>query len=70
MISTFKSLFDEDDNNDLIEKWQKEWKENRDCFACKRCLDMSDKYNTHHGCEYGGPLPKEHTCLLWEDKDA
>jgi len=52
---------------DFIEKWKKEWKENRDCFACKRCLDMSDKYNTYHECEYGGPLPDEHTCLLWEE---
>ena len=69
MICAFKNLFAED-NNDLIEKWQKKWKETRDCFACKRCLDQSDTYNTYHECEYGGPLPEEHTCLLWEDKDA
>lgn len=55
------------DYSALIEKWRKQYKEERDCFACKHCLDQSDKYNTYHECEYGGPLPNEHTCLLWEE---
>jgi hypothetical protein len=70
MSNLLRDLFDKNYYSDMLKQWQKENKETRDCFACKRCLDMSDKYTTYHECEYGGPLPKERTCLLWEDKDA
>lgn len=69
MSNLLKDLFTKN-YDDVLNQWKKECKENRDCFACKRCLDQSDKYNTYHECEYGGSLPEEHTCLLWEDKDA
>lgn len=69
MRDLFKDLFTKH-YDDVLERWQKEYKENHDCFACKHCLDKSDEYNTYHECEYGGPLPEEHTCLLWEDEDA
>ena len=41
-------------------------------FWIDKVLDYNqvDKYNTYHECEYGGSLPEEHTCLLWEDEDA
>lgn len=48
---------------------QQSWKDNRDCFACKFCQDISDKWNTCHLCQYTNDLiPEEHTCLRWELK--
>ena len=44
-----------------------EFIDNRECFVCKRCIDISDDRNTCHLCEYTNDLlPEELTCLLWE----
>jgi len=46
------------------------WKDNRDCFACRFCRDISDERNTCHLCKYTNDLlPEEHTCLLWDLKE-
>ena len=48
MRNLLRDLFDKNYYSDMLKQQKKEWKENRDCFACKRCLDQSDKYNTYH----------------------
>lgn len=42
MSNLLRDLFDKNYYSDMLKQWQKENKENRDCFACKRCLDMSE----------------------------
>ena len=50
-----------------MERIQRRWVEERDCFACKHCKDISDDRNTCHLCYYTNDLlPEEQTCLLWE----
>ena len=66
MSNLLQDLFTKD-YSASIEKWRKQYKEERHCFGCKHCIDISDTYNTCHKCEYGGFLPDEHTCLLWEE---
>lgn len=70
MRNLLRDFYNPDYYNNSLARLEKKWKENRDCFACKQCIDMSDEYNTYHECKYWGTLPDEHTCLLWEDKDA
>ena len=53
-----------------LNKILQSWKDNRDCYVCKSCLDISDKWNTCHICQHTNDLiPKEHTCLLWDLKE-
>lgn len=52
-----------------LEKIRQDWIDNRSCFVCKHCNDISDERNTCHLCKYTNNLvPKEFTCLLWELK--
>jgi len=49
---------------------KQQWIEERSCFVCKKCMDISDERNTCHLCEYTNDLlPEEMTCLLWELKE-
>lgn len=69
-MNLLRNFFNPDYYDNILKRLEKQWKENRDCFVCKHCIDMSDKYTTYHECKYGGPLPDNHTCLLWEEKNA
>lgn len=69
-MNLLRELCDPNYHNNILKRLEKQWKENRDCFACRHCIDMSDKYTTYHECKYGGTLPESHTCLLWEEKNA
>ena len=73
MMVKFDEVFGKDQAqrlNAYVEHLQKEWKEQRDCFACKHVNDISDDRNTCHLCKYTNDLlPQEHTCLLWEEKE-
>ena len=57
-------------NKQIVEKAKRihqEFIDNRECFVCKHCIDISDDRNTCHLCEYTNDLlPQELTCLLWE----
>jgi hypothetical protein len=59
-----------DYNKRIIENARRihqEFIDNRTCFVCKQCKDISDDRNTCHLCKYTNDLlPKELTCLLWE----
>ena len=70
MSNKLRDIFTKNADNviKLLEQYKLEYRNNRDCFGCKHDKDLSDTYTTYHECEYGGPLPEEHTCLLWEDK--
>lgn len=61
-----------DYNKYIIEKVKhihKEFIDNRQCFVCKHCIDISDDRNTCHLCKYTNELiPNELTCLRWEQK--
>ena len=61
-----------DYNKYIIEKVKhihKEFIDNRQCFVCKHCIDISDDRNTCHLCKYTNKLiPNELTCLCWEQK--
>lgn len=60
-------------NKQILEKVKQihhEFVENRECYACKHCIDISDDRNTCHLCKYTNDLiPVELTCLLWEKED-
>jgi len=60
-------------NKQIIKKAKQihqEFIDNRKCFVCKHCIDISDDRNTCHLCEYTKDLlPRELTCLLWEVND-
>lgn len=46
---------------------EQKWIEEKCCFVCKHCKDISDDRNTCHLCKYTNDLlPEELTCLLWE----
>lgn len=52
-----------------LEKIRQDQIDNRNCFVCKHCNDISDERNTCYLCKYTNDLvPKELTCLLWELK--
>ena len=57
-------------NKQLIKKVQEihqSFIDNKECFVCKHCIDISDDRNSCHLCEYTKDLiPQELTCLLWE----
>ena len=53
-----------------LERIERQWIEERSCFVCKKCIDISDDRDTCHLCEYtNNLLPEEMTCLLWEKND-
>lgn len=61
-----------DYNKCIIEKVKhihKEFIDNKECFVCEHCIDISDDRNTCHLCEHTNkPIPNELTCLCWERK--
>ena len=69
MSNKFRDIFTSDYKSKLKQIHQ-EFIDNRECFVCKHCIDISDERNTCHLCEYTNDLiPQELTCLLWEVKD-
>lgn len=73
MRNLLRDLFDPERQQfyeQRLNQIQQSWKDNRDCFACRFCRDISDKWNTCHICEQTNSLlPLEHTCLLWDVKE-
>lgn len=66
----------------VMKKWHENWIENRCCFACTHCIDISDDRDTCHVCELiagnsedrHGLIPIKQTCdhfkaILWEETD-
>lgn len=72
MGNKIREIFDlnSDYNKAILEKAKQihqRFIDNRECFVCKHCKDISDDRNTCHLCKYTNDLiPKELTCLLWE----
>lgn len=64
---------DSDYNKQIIENAKhihQEFINNKECFVCKYCIDISDERNTCHLCKYTNDLlPENLTCLLWELND-
>ena len=53
-----------------MKRTEQRWIEERCCFVCKSCNDISDDRNTCHLCAYTNDLlPEGLTCLLWELHD-
>ena len=53
-----------------LKRLKQKWIEEKCCFVCKNCKDISDERNTCHLCIYTNDLlPESLTCLLWELND-
>lgn len=53
----------------VVEQIRQDFINNKMCFVCEHCIDISDDRNTGHLCEHTNkPIPNELTCLCWEQK--